>query len=111
MLFNYGARYFRSIGHKAIFTANAHRTLQVIGWQHAEPVLRSLVYAFLPHEGENPSRRDAPADLPGRRNRELGKRLRIGWQAGRTDEAAVVQLLSTLRSGSEQEASEQVVAR
>ena len=109
MLFNYGARDFRSIGHKAIFTANAHRTLQVIGWQHAEPVLRSLVYAFLQHEGENPSHRDAPADLPGRRNRELGKHLKTDWQAGRTDEAAVVQLVSTLRSGSEQEASEQVV--
>ena len=109
MLFNYGARDFRSIGHKAIFTANAHRTLQVIGWQHAKPVLRSLVYAFLQHEGNNPARRDAPADVPGRRNRELRKRLRTGWQSGRTDEAAVVQLLSTLRSGSEQEASEQVV--
>ena len=38
---------------------------------------------LLATRGRNPSRRDAPADLPGRRNRELGKRLRIGWQAGR----------------------------
>lgn len=109
MLFNYGARDFRSIGHKAIFTANAHRTLQVIGWQHAEPVLRSLVYAFLQHEGEDPSRRDAAADLPGRRNRELSGRLRKDWQSGRPDEAAAAQLLSTLRAGSEQQACEQVV--
>jgi len=109
MLFNYGARDFRSIGHKAIFTANAHRTLQVIGWQHAEPVLRSLVYAFLQHEGDNPARRDAPADVPGRRNRALARRFRTDWQSGRPDEAALLQMLSVLRGGSEQEAPEQVV--
>ena len=31
------ARDFRSIGHKAIYLANSWRTLQAIGWQHAEP--------------------------------------------------------------------------
>src|SRR5688572_643519 len=45
-----GARDFRDIGHKAIYVANAWRTLQCIGWQHAEPVLRSLAYALLKHE-------------------------------------------------------------
>jgi hypothetical protein len=38
----YGARDFRDIGHKAIYVANSFRTLQAIGWHHAEPVLRSL---------------------------------------------------------------------
>ncbi len=109
LLFPYGARDFRSIGHKAIFTANAHRTLQFIGSQHAEPVLRSLVYAFLQHEGDSPARRDAPADLPGRQNRQLAGRFRADWQSGRSDEAATAQLLSVLRSGSEQEGPEQVV--
>jgi hypothetical protein len=46
----YGARDFRDIGHKAIYVANSWRTLQNIGWQHAEPVLRSLAYALLEHE-------------------------------------------------------------
>ena len=110
MLFNYGARDFRSIGHKAIFTANAHRTLQVIGWQHAEPVLRSLVYAYLQHEGDNPARRDASADVPGRRNLELAKRFKINWQSGRGNEAATAALLAALRTCSEGQASEQVVA-
>ena len=32
----YGIRDFRSIGHKAIFVANAWRTLQTIGWRHSE---------------------------------------------------------------------------
>src|SRR5262245_12815523 len=48
----YGARDFRDIGHKAIYVANGWRTLRYIGWQHAEPVLRSLAYALLYHEGE-----------------------------------------------------------
>src|SRR5947209_8201567 len=47
MLWRYGARDYRNIGHKAIYMANACRTLQAIGWQHAEPVLRSLVSSLL----------------------------------------------------------------
>src|ERR1700731_1474009 len=46
MLWQYGARDYRNIGHKAIYVANSYRTLQIIGWQHAEPVLRSLVLAL-----------------------------------------------------------------
>jgi hypothetical protein len=45
-LWRLGARDFRPIGHKAIFVANTWRTLQVIGWQHAEPALRSLGQAL-----------------------------------------------------------------
>ena len=37
----------RNIGHKAIFAAQCWRTLQAIGWQHAEPVLRSLAFGLL----------------------------------------------------------------
>jgi len=40
LLCRYGARDFRSIGHKAIFVANSWRTLRHIGWQHVEPLLR-----------------------------------------------------------------------
>ncbi len=47
MLWRYGARDYRNIGHKAIFTANACRTLHAIGWQYAEPVLRSLALALV----------------------------------------------------------------
>lgn len=46
VLWRYGARDYRNIGHKAIYVANAQRTLQTIGWQHAEPVLRSLVQSL-----------------------------------------------------------------
>lgn len=64
----YAARDYRDIGHKAIYVANAWRTLRTIGWLHAEPVLRSLGYALLKYNGENPSRRDSLADRPGRKN-------------------------------------------
>ena len=71
----YGARDFRDIGHKAIYVANSFRTLEAIGWQHAEPVLRSLAYALLDRSGakENPAKADLPADRPFRQNLEIGE--------------------------------------
>ncbi len=69
LFYRFGCRDFRSIGHKAIFVANARRTLECMGWQHAEPVLRSLAYALLNHQGEpSPANSDLPADRPWRRN-------------------------------------------
>ena len=46
-LWRHGARDYRNIGHKAIFTASTWRTLQTIGWRHAEPALRSLTLGLL----------------------------------------------------------------
>ncbi len=45
-LWRLGARDIRPIGHKAIFVANTWRTLQIIGWQHAEPAFRSLGWSL-----------------------------------------------------------------
>ncbi|QDU38593.1 hypothetical protein Mal4_29220 [Maioricimonas rarisocia] len=109
MLFRYGARDFRSIGHKAIFVANSYRTLQCIGWEHAEPVLRSLAYALLMHEGDNPASRDADADRPYRKNVERVAKIRSDWRDGALDPGATTALLSTLRTGSNDDACEQVV--
>ena len=93
-LFRYGTRDFRSIGHKAIYVANSCRTLQCIGWQHAEPVLRSLAYALLMHEGENPAQRDDEADRPYRRNVELAEKVRREWRDGKVDSGATSDLLA-----------------
>ncbi len=109
MFFRYGARDFRSIGHKAIYVANSYRTLQCIGWQHAEPVLRSLAYALLMHEEGNPADRDAPADRPWRRNQELARQVKEGWQGGVPDDSASADLMATLRQGSDEDACRQVV--
>jgi hypothetical protein len=110
LFFRYGMRDFRSIGHKAIYVANSCRTLACIGWQHSEPVLRSLAYALLMHEGENPAKRDASADQPFRRNEELAKRIRPEWPDGKLDAAATMELLETMRGASNDEASDAVVA-
>ncbi len=105
----YGCRDFRDIGHKAIYVANSWRTLQCIGWQHAEPVLRSLAYALLKREKGNPADRDEPADRPGRQNTARAARIKEGWSAGKPDAVAATDLLSTLRKGSDGDASQQVV--
>jgi hypothetical protein len=109
LFFRYGMRDFRSIGHKAIYVANSWRTLQCIGWQHAEPVLRSLAYALLAHESSNPANRDDPADRPFRRNQELVQRIRPQWRDGKVDGAATEELLETLRTASNDEACDRVV--
>jgi hypothetical protein len=106
----YGARDFRSIGHKAIYVANSWRTLQCIGWQYAEPVLRSLAYALLNREGEeNPATSDLDADRPWRRNLPLAQSFRTGWQRGRVDAGATTELLATLRTASGEDVCQQVV--
>ncbi len=106
----FGVRDFRSIGHKAIYVANSWRTLHSIGWQHAEPVLRSLAYALTNHQNEpNPADHDLAADRPFRKNQDRARRIRADWLAGKPAESATRQLLSVLRSGSDDEACESVV--
>jgi hypothetical protein len=109
LFFRYGGRDYRSIGHKAIDVANSHRVLGVIGWQHAEPVLRSLAYALLMHEDGNPADRDDPVDRPWRRNQGLAKAIPADWQKGKADGNATVALLHTLRDGSENDACDKVM--
>jgi hypothetical protein len=108
LFYRFGARDFRSIGHKAIFVAGAERTLQFIGWRHAEPVLRSLAYALLMHEGENPAERDAEADRPWRQHPAVLKRLSRGLDAAKVDAGATRDLLATLRSESYESAAAKV---
>jgi hypothetical protein len=109
IMFRYGARDFRAIGHKAIFVANSMRTLNCIGHEHAEPVLRSLAYALLAHEGDSPADRDGTPDRPWRHNAERAKRIRPDWLEGRVDPAATTEMLATLREANEDEAAEKVV--
>ena len=105
----YAARDFRSIGHKVIFLANSFRTLDVIGWRYAEPILRSLAYALLNHEGQpNPATSDQDVDRPWRVNQRLAAELPVDWQSGKTEVAATRDVLAGLRGWQAVEASEQV---
>jgi hypothetical protein len=106
----YGARDFRSIGHKAIFVANGSRTLQTIGRQHAEPIIRSLAYALLNHEGaDNPAKNDYEADRPWKTNTARALKLRKDWQSGKADEQATRDLMSTFYSATADDACDQAV--
>ena len=111
LFYRFGARDFRDIGHKSIFVANSWRTLQFIGWQHAEPVLRSLAFALLHHDLKNttPARSDDEADRPWRRNQELAARVRQGWMNGKVDEGATREMLEVLRAGSNNDACDKAV--
>ena len=105
----YGARDFRSIGHKAIYTANAWRTLQTIGWRHAEPIMRSLAYAILSHEGKNPAQRNDEPDVDFRDNLKRAGRIRADWQRGTVTPQATTDVLALQRKGTPTEACEQMV--
>jgi len=109
LFWRYGARDFRDIGHKAIYTANSWRTLQTIGWRHAEPIMRSLAYALLEHEGDNPARRTAEPDLPWRENVKRAAAIRADWQEGKRSPEATAELLKSSRTASAADACEHVV--
>jgi hypothetical protein len=102
LLFRYGCRDFRSIGHKAIYTSNSWRTLACIGPEHAEPIIRSLAFAMLNREGDR-NNDDAPADRPIKLSRELAAKLPADWRGGKLDDAATSEMLDALRTGSEED--------
>ena len=109
LFWRYSPRDFRAIGHKIIFAANTRRLLGTIGWQHAEPVYRSLTYALMSSGNVNPVTADDPADRNGRTNRELAKKIRGEWLEGKLDSAATTDLLATFRQASADDASNAVV--
>ena len=109
LLARYGARDFRVIGHKAIYVANATRTLNTIGWRHAEPVLRSVAFALLAHEAGNPARDDLEPDRPWRENVKKAANIRQGWQRGKVTPEASADLLAVERGASPGEAADKVV--
>jgi hypothetical protein len=100
-----GVRDQRNIGHKAIFTAQCWRTLQAIGWQHAEPVLRSLAYGLLDLQGD---KHRAPVG-PYEANLDNAGKIRGDWQVGRPDPDATRALLETIRHAEPEAASAAVV--
>ncbi|MGE3820725.1 MAG: hypothetical protein AB7I30_15035 [Isosphaeraceae bacterium] len=91
----------RNIGHKPIFAMQCWRTLQAVGWQHAEPVLRSLAFGLLDLQGDD---RAVPVG-PYEANLANGKSFREDWQAGRADASATRSLLAAIRQADAEGAS------
>ena len=104
-LWRIGVRDQRNIGHKPIFSAQSWRTLQAIGWQHAEPVLRSLTFGLLDLHGDS---RHVPVG-PYEANLENAKKIRDEWQVGKPDPGATRALLEVIRSASPESASAEAV--
>ena len=111
LLFSYGARDLREIGHKAITVSNAHSLMTLFGGgAAAEPVLRSTVAALLNSEGESdPASNDLAPDRPWRRNRERLHQIPPSWKQGRDDPGARGALRAALYRVSAEESGGVVV--
>lgn len=99
LLWPLAARCFAFLGHKAIYAVQVERVLRRIGWQYAEPALRSLVLALLVERQTN-----AFAGAL-----ELAESLATD-PAKDDDPARVEDLLQTLRSASPDDARLAVIA-
>jgi hypothetical protein len=101
----YGCRDVSLIGHRAIAVTSSWRTLETIGWQHAEPVLRFVVHNLLTTNG-GPDRYYQP-NL-ARVDQVLDK-LPAGWSAGGPDRGATAEAFALLRQGQSERACELAV--
>ena len=111
LLFAYGARDLREIGHKAIAVANAHSVLALLSGSQSEAVLRSTVAALQNSDaGPNPASHDLESDRPWRQNRQRLGEIPESWAQGRNDPAARVELRSELYRVSEEEAGTAIIA-
>lgn len=113
-LWRYGARDYRNIGHKAIFVANSWRTLQTIGWQHAEPALRSLILGLLDFGVKEPVNGYAYEDqcyLPNLgRARQAAAKLPPDWaEEGAGGVSAAKQILAAIREAKTDQACSETV--
>jgi hypothetical protein len=108
----FGSRDYRDIGHKAIYVAGAFRTLETIGYEHSEPILRSLAYALLCcGKDANPAKSDLPADRPGKNNWKKLRSAQPQWRYETTDENSTSDLLHQFRTMSADDACSEVLAR
>ena len=85
--------------------ANAWRTLHCIGWQHAEPVLRFVVYNLITSKGgPDPYYRPNLA-----RVEKVLDKLPAGWPGGRADRGVTAEAFAPLRQGRSEDACELAV--
>ena len=102
ILRQYGCRDGSLIGHRAIAVTNSWRTLETVGWQHAEPVLHFVVHNFLTTNG-SPDRYYQP-NLA--RTDQILRKAPLGWAGGVPDRAAILELFAELRQGQSERACE-----
>jgi hypothetical protein len=110
LLFPYGARDLRAIGHKAITVSNAHYLIELLGSAQAEPILRSTVAALQNHDADpNPATQDLRPDQSWRHNLKWLPEIPENWKQGRNDAGARAELHAALYRVSEQESGAVVI--
>ena len=103
---HYGSRDLRDIGHKAIYVANAFRTLGAMSWEHAEPIMRSLAFALLCRSNdENPSQSDLEPDRAIKSNRLRIAAMRKDWLHGKADPLATTRLIDSFHNTTSEDAA------
>ncbi len=111
LLFQYGARDLRAIGHKAIAVSNAHCLIELLGSAQAGPLLRSTVAALQNSDRDpSPASHDLPPDQPWRQNLRRLREIPRNWKQGRNDPGARAELHAALYRVSEDESGTVVVA-
>jgi hypothetical protein len=101
----YAIRDQRNIGHKPIFAMQCWRTLHAIGWEHAEPELRSLAFGLLDLQQDSQAAPLGPYDS----NLERTRAIRADWPVGRADRSATRSLVDAIRQGSPDQAADKAV--
>lgn len=102
----YGCRDISFIGHRAISVTNCWRALETIGWQHAEPVLSFVVQDLHVFGGGRPDRYYRP-NLA--RVEQTLEKLPGGWEVGRADRGATLEVFALLRQGQSEKACDLAV--
>jgi hypothetical protein len=82
-----------TLGHHPIAAANSWRTLEALGWQHAEPVLRYLTRYFA---GDNGDRTYTPNQ---QRVRKTLPTLQSDWAAHEPNQKPTLEVYELLRKG------------
>jgi hypothetical protein len=108
VLFRYGARDYRDIGHKSILVAGAWRLLQTMDLRRAQPLLRSIALGLLRHEGPTPPR-DPKVDGTWARNQELARLIGPNEESPPVSMAVTRDLLATFRTAADEDARKAVV--
>ncbi len=115
LLWPLGVRDYRNIGHKAIYVANASRTLDTIGWQYAEPVFRSIALSLTDFGKEQTINGYAFEDQcylgNVKRVTQLTPKLGNDWESKQGDTAQTRSIVETMSKAAPDEACTAVAAR
>src|SRR5262249_27219061 len=103
-IWHYGARDWFFIGHFAIWAANTWRTLETIGWQHAEPTLRVLAPTLIGTGGDWKPLKDQPYAANCERVEKTIGQLPADWAQDGGNPGLTDQLLVLIRELKTEEA-------